>query len=164
MKEFGTMLDFNDPANLRKFAMEIHRAYNRLDEELEEQCDYEVMQKRLEICQPCEHFRKRIGQCAKCGCKLVVKTSTIYEECPIGKWGWDVEGWNKEAFVPLATMMGNEYKQVFVDAGYIKNTDIDEMTPKMAEAMEEGLEKLEELGIDNTTTTEGNEDQNDTSD
>jgi tetratricopeptide (TPR) repeat protein len=41
-------------------------------------------EKRLAICETCEHFTG--VRCRVCGCFANVKASMFYEECPIGKW------------------------------------------------------------------------------
>jgi hypothetical protein len=44
----------------------------------------EVVQKRLEICDGCEH--KKLGICTKCGCIIAAKTRSVHAECPLQKW------------------------------------------------------------------------------
>lgn len=62
-----------------------------------------MMQKRLNICDTCEH-KVQISaagqvvmnilsndpdatyQCGKCGCPLMSKTAETLNECPLGKW------------------------------------------------------------------------------
>lgn len=45
----------------------------------------EEKQRRLEICQGCEHLRDN-GTCGKCGCLLSVKAAWSSEKCPLEKW------------------------------------------------------------------------------
>jgi hypothetical protein len=46
----------------------------------------DVSEKRLLICEECEHFVKRTTKCEKCGCFMFAKTMFMNVECPIGKW------------------------------------------------------------------------------
>ncbi len=51
-----------------------------------EQKEIELMaQKRMDICNPCEHKTPR-GRCAECGCVLSAKTRSPTSSCPINKW------------------------------------------------------------------------------
>ena len=43
-------------------------------------------QDRLSICNKCDHFRKSIKQCKKCGCFMKIKAAIAFTRCPIGKW------------------------------------------------------------------------------
>lgn len=47
----------------------------------------ELSEKRLEICNTCEHLEKNLMRCNKCGCFMNFKTLLPIAECPIGKWG-----------------------------------------------------------------------------
>lgn len=42
--------------------------------------------KRISICEGCEHFIKITKQCSKCGCFMKLKTRLTDASCPIGKW------------------------------------------------------------------------------
>jgi hypothetical protein len=41
---------------------------------------------RLEICNNCTFFVKKVNICTKCGCQMNLKTSLASAKCPIGKW------------------------------------------------------------------------------
>jgi hypothetical protein len=41
---------------------------------------------RLTICNECEHLRKSVMQCNKCGCFMTAKVRFPSSSCPIGKW------------------------------------------------------------------------------
>ena len=42
--------------------------------------------KRISICEGCEHFIKITKQCSRCGCFMKLKTRLTDASCPIGKW------------------------------------------------------------------------------
>lgn len=42
---------------------------------------------RLAICADCPFYRKKIGQCKKCGCVMPQKVKLAGAVCPVGKWG-----------------------------------------------------------------------------
>lgn len=46
-----------------------------------------VQQERLLVCQECPFYRKKIGQCKKCGCIMPQKVKLADAFCPIDKWG-----------------------------------------------------------------------------
>lgn len=48
----------------------------------------EVSDKRMEICESCEHINVvfLIKTCKLCGCLMNVKTTMPNATCPIGKW------------------------------------------------------------------------------
>lgn len=46
----------------------------------------EEIDKRISICESCEHFIKITKQCSKCGCFMKLKTKLTDSSCPIGKW------------------------------------------------------------------------------
>ena len=46
----------------------------------------DVSEKRLRICEECEHFVKKTTRCEQCGCFMFAKTLLMKAECPIGKW------------------------------------------------------------------------------
>lgn len=48
--------------------------------------DKELIESRLEICNGCEWFHKRLHKCRKCGCFMKLKTTLRQASCPIGKW------------------------------------------------------------------------------
>lgn len=50
-----------------------------------EMSDDSLSNKRLEICNACEHMN-RLGVCNKCGCLLKAKVKYEKSSCPIGKW------------------------------------------------------------------------------
>lgn len=47
----------------------------------------ELKNKRLEICNSCEH--NKLGVCAKCSCVLQGKVRIKSAQCPLGKWNTD---------------------------------------------------------------------------
>ncbi len=113
-------IDFNDPLALRTFALEFHKSVNRWDEELEEKSSYQVMKDRMDICYACDKFNEKIIECSECGCNLMIKAATIFEECPLDKWDWDEEGWNNQYFDPIVRNMPDEYTEFFVNHGIIQ--------------------------------------------
>ena len=48
--------------------------------------DEEIISRRWEECQGCEHLIKATSQCKKWGCFMKVKTRGSTASCPIGKW------------------------------------------------------------------------------
>ena len=48
--------------------------------------DKDIIAKRLDECQSCEHFIKSPSRCNECGCFMKVKTRLATARCPIGKW------------------------------------------------------------------------------
>jgi histidyl-tRNA synthetase len=46
----------------------------------------EEMDRRISICESCDHFIKITKQCSKCGCFMQLKTRLTNASCPIGKW------------------------------------------------------------------------------
>lgn len=46
----------------------------------------EEIDRRISICEGCEHFIKMTKQCSKCGCFMKLKTKLTDASCPIGKW------------------------------------------------------------------------------
>lgn len=42
---------------------------------------------RYSICLECPEYNKESDRCKICSCEMKSKASTIYSECPIGKWG-----------------------------------------------------------------------------
>jgi len=43
-------------------------------------------QQRLEICESCELFIKKVSMCKSCGCYMPAKAMFAISECPEGKW------------------------------------------------------------------------------
>lgn len=115
--EYNT--DYTDPVVLREFTLEFHKSVISFDEELEEKASWEVTQERLAICGVCEHFDKKQIECKECGCNLMVKAATIYDECPIDKWDWDRESWYREYFEPIVKNMPDKYSELFYKSGLI---------------------------------------------
>lgn len=72
--------------------MFIEKLKNRLQEvadKAQKQIEYVTSddhQRRLEICRSCEHLRKPLNQCEKCGCLMDLKTKLLGAQCPIQKW------------------------------------------------------------------------------
>ena len=52
----------------------------------EKRSDREKIEKRLEICRACDHFKPAVQQCSKCGCFMQLKTTLHRAKCPVGKW------------------------------------------------------------------------------
>jgi hypothetical protein len=50
----------------------------------------EIVEKRLSVCDGCEHMFKATKQCKKCGCFMTLKAKLPHSECPVGKWGQEV--------------------------------------------------------------------------
>jgi hypothetical protein len=48
--------------------------------------DRELIESRLEICNQCEWFHKRLAKCKKCGCFMKLKSTLKQAKCPIEKW------------------------------------------------------------------------------
>lgn len=46
----------------------------------------DMQEKRMSICQQCEHMDKLNVKCNQCGCFLRVKTKWESEKCPLDKW------------------------------------------------------------------------------
>lgn len=42
---------------------------------------------RYSICLNCEEYNKEYDVCTVCSCEMKNKATTIYAECPKGKWG-----------------------------------------------------------------------------
>ena len=53
----------------------------------------EEMTVRYDICHTCEHFISMTSQCKKCGCFMKAKTYLPFAECPAGKWGKVIRGY-----------------------------------------------------------------------
>lgn len=48
--------------------------------------DRALIESRLEICNSCEWFHKRLAKCRKCGCFMKLKSTLKQASCPVGKW------------------------------------------------------------------------------
>lgn len=48
--------------------------------------DRELIESRLEVCNSCEWFNKRLAKCKKCGCFMKLKSTLQNAKCPVGKW------------------------------------------------------------------------------
>ena len=48
--------------------------------------DRELIESRLQICNKCEWFNKRLAKCRKCGCFMKLKTTLLEAKCPIERW------------------------------------------------------------------------------
>lgn len=46
----------------------------------------DMSERRLAICNECEHLKKSVMQCNKCGCFMIAKVRFPSSSCPIGKW------------------------------------------------------------------------------
>lgn len=49
-----------------------------------------VSDERMSICLSCPELLKSTKQCKKCGCFMALKTKLKDAECPIGKWGKEI--------------------------------------------------------------------------
>ena len=155
-------MDFNDPINLRKFVFEMLLTSDA-NEEWNDKCSFEVLKSRLDICTTCEHFRD-IGSsttyksvsCAKCECKLLGKVSSIDESCPIDKWGYDIEGWNKNFFGVNVSKIPEEYNKIFYDAGMVTEIEEDEDELIETDTTNETETIEDELNEDQTNTESSN--------
>ncbi len=58
----------------------------------------DVQQERLSICQSCPFYRKKVGQCKKCGCIMPQKVKLADATCPVHKWGKYVSDINEISF------------------------------------------------------------------
>ena len=47
----------------------------------------EMAEDRYKVCLGCPHLRKKVDQCAKCGCYMPAKVWLAWAECPEKKWG-----------------------------------------------------------------------------
>lgn len=52
----------------------------------EKRSDKELIEYRLNICNGCEWFNKKLKKCRQCGCFMNLKTTLRRASCPIGKW------------------------------------------------------------------------------
>ena len=48
--------------------------------------DEDLIKYRLEICNSCEWFNKRMLKCKRCGCFMKLKSTLKQAKCPEGKW------------------------------------------------------------------------------
>ena len=48
--------------------------------------DQDIIDKRWDICNSCEHFNKTTTQCGKCGCFMKLKHRIATVACPVDKW------------------------------------------------------------------------------
>ena len=53
--------------------------------------DQDIIDKRWDECQNCEHLVKTTSQCKKCGCFMKLKHRIATVGCPIGKWDKEYE-------------------------------------------------------------------------
>ncbi len=60
-----------------------------------------IQQERLSICQTCPFYRKKIGQCKKCGCIMPQKVKLADAACPVGKWGQHIVSEDDVSFKQL---------------------------------------------------------------
>jgi hypothetical protein len=47
----------------------------------------EDFEKRYSICKSCDQYDTKYDVCKMCSCEMKSKTTSIYSECPSGKWG-----------------------------------------------------------------------------
>jgi hypothetical protein len=55
-----------------------------------EYVDETISEKRYSICLSCPELTKTTKQCKQCGCLMSIKTKLAVAECPIGKWGKEI--------------------------------------------------------------------------
>ena len=48
--------------------------------------DQELIEYRLNICNSCPFFNKKLLKCTKCGCFMKLKTTLAKASCPMGHW------------------------------------------------------------------------------
>lgn len=48
--------------------------------------DKDLIEYRLEICNKCPFFNKRLKKCRQCGCFMSLKTTLKSAKCPVGHW------------------------------------------------------------------------------
>jgi len=41
---------------------------------------------RIEICENCKHYQRRIQRCSICGCFMLFKARVTFAKCPKGYW------------------------------------------------------------------------------
>ena len=68
----------------------------------------EVVEKRIKICQKCEHYDMTQHRCKECGCFLGIKSRMAPESCPIGLWSAHDEDWMDGGFEKFVEEMTNE--------------------------------------------------------
>jgi hypothetical protein len=54
-----------------------------------------VKNERMNICKRCDFYHARQNRCKHCGCWLEHKVKFSISECPIGKWGQNIENTEK---------------------------------------------------------------------
>jgi hypothetical protein len=52
--------------------------------------DNTISEKRYGVCLSCPELTKTTKQCKQCGCLMVLKTKLANAECPLGKWGKEI--------------------------------------------------------------------------
>ena len=55
----------------------------------------EIYNQRMNICNSCSSYDASQQRCKECGCFLPVKAKTIFDGCPLKKWGSAEEFWNE---------------------------------------------------------------------
>ena len=76
-------LPFRIPSVRTPYGMKILSLGKSMDKEGE---DLRFDNVRLSICKSCEHYKKNISVCSKCGCIMPLKVRFINFKCPVGKW------------------------------------------------------------------------------
>ena len=112
-------IDFNDPQTLKEFVYDFFTTFSDITDDEDEEnsqptnVSAQVFQERLNICYQCEHFSAIDVTCGICGCKLGNKVDEVYEKCPLEepKWGYDMEGWNRNYFARTLYEMDDRWKE-----------------------------------------------------
>lgn len=52
----------------------------------QERSDRDLIEYRLNICNTCPFFNKRLAKCKKCGCFMRLKSTLKQASCPVGNW------------------------------------------------------------------------------
>ena len=112
-------IDFNDPQTLKEFVYDFFTTFSDITDDEDEEnsqptnVSAQVFQERLNICYQCEHFSAIDVTCGICGFKLGNKVDEVYEKCPLEepKWGYDMEGWNRNYFARTLYEMDDRWKE-----------------------------------------------------
>lgn len=67
--------------------------------------------KRLDYCLNCPHYNAENEGCILCNCYVPNKVKHLYEECPIEKWGRNVESWNETYYDMFVNKVIEKYPE-----------------------------------------------------